>query len=404
MNIRIYKSKGEGEVQAPPSKSMAHRLLICGGLSGNQATVQNIAMSKDIEATLGCLKGMGAVFTVDGDAVCFHKSVSFGAYRDILNCNESGSTLRFFIPLALVDGVKTKFIGKGRLMSRPMTVYEDICKKEGIYYEGNENGIAVEGKLKGGKYTVPGDISSQFITGLMFALPLISGGEIEITGKIESRSYINLTISAMNKAGIGAVWKNENTLYIPKGDYKLTAETVEGDYSNAAFMEGLNYLGSKVKVTGLSDDTMQGDAVYREYFKKMSKGNCTLDITDCPDLGPVLMALGGALHGVTLTGTARLKIKESDRAEVMKDVLKSFSLDCTVEENRVIIPKGQIKTPAHPVDGYNDHRIVMSTALLMTLTGGEIQGSEAVNKSYPDFFERLGELGIKLEYISKEDE
>lgn len=403
MNIRIYKSKGEGEIKAPPSKSMAHRLLICAGLSGNQATVYNIAMSKDIEATLACLKGMGAVFSVDGDTVCFNKAVSFGRDREILNCNESGSTLRFFMPIAMVDGVKTKFIGKGRLMSRPMTVYEDICKKEGIYYSGDESGIVVEGKLKGGKYTVPGDISSQFITGLMFALPLISGGEIEIMGKIESRSYINLTISSMNKAGIAVSWKNENTLYIPKGDYNLTVETVEGDYSNAAFLEGLNYLGSKVNVTGLSDDTMQGDAVYREYFKKMSKGSCTLDITDCPDLGPVLMALGGALHGVTLTGTARLKIKESDRAEVMKEVLESFSLDCTVEENRVIIPKGQIKQPATPVDGYNDHRIVMSAALLMTLAGGEIHGAEAVAKSYPDFFERLEEVGIKLEYM-KEDE
>lgn len=399
MNVKIFKSRGKGEVKAPPSKSMAHRLLICAGLSGGGAAVHGVAMSKDIEATLNCLDAMGARFTLIDDSVYFSEAVKFGSVRSVLNCNESGSTLRFFIPLAMVDGIKTEFIGKGRLMSRPMTVYEDICKTNGIYYCGSEKGITVKGKLNGGKYLVPGDISSQFITGLMFALPLISGGEIEITGNIESRSYINLTISAMNKAGIETGWKNNNTLYIKKGEYKLNEETVEGDFSNAAFLEGLNYLGSEINVTGLSHDTMQGDAVYRQYFERMLKGNCTLDITDCPDLGPVLMALGAVLNGVTLTGTARLKIKESDRANVMKAVLEKFSLECTVEENKVIIPKGTIQPPKVPVDGYNDHRIVMSTALLMTLTGGELQGAEAVTKSYPDFFERLGELGINMEFI-----
>lgn len=398
MKIKIYKSVARGKMCAPPSKSMAHRLLICAGLSGNGARITNVAFSKDIDATLRCLSAMGAEYLIDGNTVIFEKGVTFGKERKVLNCNESGSTLRFFIPLALIDGKETVFSGQGRLMERPMTIYRDICLNQNILFRQDER-ITVKGILKGGKYTVPGDVSSQFITGLMFALPLLGGGEIEITGKIESRSYINLTISAMDKSGISVNWKNRNTIDVPMGVYSMKNETVEGDYSNAAFLDGLSFLGGNVEVTGLDEDSMQGDAVYKEFYKKMTKEPTVIDLTDCPDLGPVLMALG-YVNGVTLQNTARLKIKESDRGEAMQDVLSRFGITAHVFENEIIVEKSSPQIPTSPIYCYNDHRIVMSAALLLTITGGELDGYEAVSKSYPDFFDKLEELGIKLEYTN----
>ena len=369
--------KAFGQVTAPPSKSMAHRLLICAYLSGG-STVHGLAESEDINATRDCLKALET--------------------GETLNCRESGSTLRFMIPLCLVKGTPFTLTGTKRLFSRSLEVYETLCKKQGIEYVSKEDSLYINGKLRGGEISVRGDISSQFISGLCFALPLVdTDSVITITNGFESVNYVDMTLQAMNTFGID-IRRCDNKIFI-KGNqtYKKTEVTVEGDWSNAAFFDALNLLGSDVKVTNLDTESLQGDKIYREYYKLIENGCPVLDITNYPDLGPILMALGAACHGVTLTGTKRLAIKESDRGRVMAEELKKFGVRVTVEENRISV-SGGINTPTECLFGHNDHRIVMALSVLLTVSGGSIEGFEAVAKSFPDFFERLESLGVKISY------
>ncbi len=312
MNVKIEKSLLKGEITAPPSKSMAHRLLICAGLSEGESIIDNIAFSEDILATLDCLKEMGAEIEKRENSVKI-KGVSPSDITEdkIFPARESGSTLRFFIPIALLSECEHSFKGYGRLMERPMEVYEKLCQEKGLYFNRADSSISVKGRLLSGDYTVRGDVSSQFVSGLLFALPFCKDdSRIHLTGKAESRSYIDMTLSAMNDFGVKASWENEGTLYI-KGSqkYRNGNFTVEGDCSNSAFLDAFNYLGSEVKVKGLCEDSLQGDRVYKGYFKSLYEGTPTLDVSDCPDLAPILMTLACALNGAVLTSTARLKIK-----------------------------------------------------------------------------------------------
>ncbi len=398
MKVIIEKSLLKGEITAPASKSMAHRLLICAGLSEGESEIDNISFSEDILATLDCLSEMGAEIE-KGEKRVKIKGVSPSSIKERKNfsARESGSTLRFFIPLALLSEEEHTFTGYGRLMERPMEVYENICEEKGIFFKREKGSIKVKGKLPSGDYTVRGDVSSQFISGLLFALPLCEGDStINLTGKVESRSYIDMTISAMSDFGVKVTWENSTTLYI-KGSQKYRGGkfTVEGDYSNAAFLDAFNYIGGEVTIDGLCEDSLQGDRIYREYFKRLSNGTPTLDVSDCPDLAPILMTLACALNGAVLKGTARLRIKESDRGAVMKEELSKFGADIKIYENEIIIRKSPLHHSEKPLFGHNDHRVVMSVAVLSSLFGCEIEGAEAVRKSYPDFFERLREIGLE---------
>ena len=400
MIVKIKKSTAFGRVKAPPSKSMAHRLLLCGALSQGESVISGLAFSKDIEATLGCLKALGADAKVEGDTVTLGGiDINKGITSPELFCNESGSTLRFLIPLCLLFDEKITLTGSDRLFKRSLDVYEKLCAEQNILFCQNEASVTVMGKLKSGKYSVRGDVSSQFISGLMFALPLLQeDSTIDITSALESGSYLGLTVKALAEFGVRISRTDEHTVYI-KGSqtYRKRSLKVEGDYSNAAFFDALNVLGGNVAVTGLSDTSVQGDRVYRDIFPLLSKGCPTVDISDCPDLGPILMAVAAANNGAVFTGTRRLKIKESDRGEAMREELAKFGCRVDIEENKITVHKCELKAPTMPLLGHNDHRIVMSLAILSTLTGGEIYGAEAVSKSFPDFFERLESIGIKVE-------
>lgn len=402
MTVKINKSTAQGTVFAPPSKSMAHRYLICAALSENSC-VKGIDFSKDIEATLNCLDALGCQFKKENNTVTLG-GIDFKHLNSTeLFCNESGSTLRFMIPICLLFDSEITLTGTERLFSRSLSVYEKLCNEQGFEFEQQDNSLKIKGKLKSGKYTVRGDISSQFISGLMFALPLLSGDStIEIEGNLESASYLSLTIKALADFGVRIRRTDEKTFYI-KGSqsYKNKALSVEGDYSNAAFFEALNVLGSKVTVAGLSDSSVQGDMVYKEIFPLLSIACPTVDISDCPDLAPILMAVAAAKNGAVFTGTRRLKIKESDRGQAMKEELAKLGCEVYVEDNRITVQKAELTTPIVPIYGHNDHRIVMSMAVLLTLTGGEILGAQAVSKSFPDFFSRFKALGIDAEV--KED-
>ncbi len=417
MNLYIGRSTARGTVTAPPSKSMAHRHIICAALAEGKSTIRNVDLSQDIAATLDCIRALGAKAEVRGDEVeivgagdisaCGQagcddpdvtgKNAGTGSCVDF-PCRESGSTMRFFMALAMLTGRPSRFFGSETLRSRPFGIYEDICAQCGIEFNKAADHIFVEGRLKPQTYEMPGNVSSQFVTGLMFALPLLDGDStIKLIPPVESRSYILLTISALAKAGVKVIEKSETEYLIPGGQkYRPVDIAVEGDYSNAAFLDAFNYIGGDVRVEGLDCDSLQGDRVYREYFEALKDGAAAADISDCPDLGPVLFAVAAANRGGTFTGTRRLKIKESDRGRVMCEELAKFGIETEQGEDRIVIKDGGLKKPDTAVFGHNDHRIVMSMALLLSLTGGELDGAEAVSKSYPGFFEDIASLGIDI--------
>lgn len=402
MTVKIEKSSAKGKVIAPPSKSMAHRMLICSGLAKGTSVVHGIALSEDVLATIDCLEALGAKCSVSGDSVTVEGADVREKNSNNLYCRESGSTLRFFIPICLMSGSKHLLYGSETLLKRPMSVYEDIFKEQGIDFENNGKYIKISGKLSSGNYRVKGNISSQFISGLIFALPLLDGDStISIAPPIESCSYINLTISALEMFGVKVEWIDERTLFI-KGNqsYKPCEVNVEGDYSNAAFFEALNVLGGSVEIDGLSPDSIQGDRVYAKYFEMLKRGTPTIHISDCPDLGPVLFAVAACKSGGVFTGTARLKIKESDRGAAMAKELEKFGVSVKVNDDSVVVYPAEFHAPKESLCGHNDHRIVMALSCMLTLTGGEIEGSEAVSKSMPNFFEVLKQIGIKVTHYA----
>ena len=397
MNVSIKKGKASGKITAPPSKSYAHRLLIASALAGSGAVVENVAQSEDILATLNCLKCLGIEYKIDGSRVKFLSSNKLRV-SGVLNCNESGSTLRFMIPIALTTGEKVTLKGTEKLISRGIGIYKDVLK--GVTISQTATEITLNGKLQSGVYEIKGDVSSQFITGLMYALPLIDGESlIKILPPVESRSYIEMSVYALSLFGvkIDKISENEYKVYGSQ-NYLPRKEKVEGDWSNSAFLHALNEVGGNVVVDGLNPDSLQGDKAYLEAFTELNKGFNEIDLGNCPDLAPVLFAIASVKHGAKFLNTKRLKIKESDRALVMAKELKKFGVKCEVEENFAVVYKGEINAPSVALFGHNDHRIVMALSVLLTLTGGKIEGANAVKKSYPNFFEDISSLGIKVDY------
>lgn len=402
MKIKIYKGSACGKVAAPPSKSMAHRLLIAAAMCEGESTVRRLPLCEDVLATLDCLGALGVKTELCGEDIKVY-GIDFrkAAANAPLHCRESGSTMRFMIPLALLSGNELKVTGKSGLLARPMTVFEDLAKEHSLKFLKNEDGYTVKGPLKAGEYSLPGNVSSQFITGLMLALSSLEGdSRIKITGSLESRSYLELTRAALSVFGVKVVWENDMSLYVRGGQRFVPRDvTVEGDYSGAAFLLALNRLGGDVEVCGLDKDSLQGDRVADELLCRLDAKNAEIDITDCPDLGPILFATASARFGATFTGTRRLKIKESDRAAAMAEELSKLGVKVSVFDNTVTVEGGGLTAPNEELSGHGDHRIVMSLAVLLTLTGGVVSGAEAITKSYPDFFEHLTSLGIRCEII-----
>lgn len=399
MIAEIYKSKANGEIVARSSKSYMHRALIGGALSDGETVIENIAESEDIKATIECLKNFGATFQFSGDTVRI-QGVSPAKNKNTLSlfANESGSTLRFLIPVSLLYSDSVEFTGSKRLLERPQTVYEELFPRKNCFIKRSENCITVGGTLTGGVYECRGDISSQFLTGLLFTLPLLNeDSEIKLTTPLQSSPYIDLTLEILNEFSVNIERTDDRTFKI-KGNqtFKATKLYCEGDWSNAAFLEAFNLIGGSVVLDGLKETSTQGDKIYREYFEELKQGTPVLDITDCPDLAPILMTMATLLNGAVLKGTSRLKIKESDRGEVMKNELSKFSADITVLEDEIIIKKADLKTPTENICGNNDHRIAMSLTVISSVFGGVIENAECVNKSYPLFFEDCEKLGIKL--------
>ena len=398
MKVKIEKSKYSGTINVPSSKSYSHRYLLAAMLSKNSSVVNNIYYSNDVMATLNCMSSFGCDYKKDVNSVTIFNNNKV-VDNPIFDCNESGSTLRFLIPIALTKYENVTFKGTVKLIERGIDVYEEILSKQNIQVIKNKESIIIKGKLKAGTYEVNGSSSSQYITGLLFALPLLDGDSIiNIIPPFNSYNYVDMTLKVLEEYGIKIIRKGLEIHIKGNQNYIAKDVIVEGDYSNSAFLDALNYLDNKVNVLGLVTPSLQGDKVYLEYFEKINKEHTSLSVSNCIDLAPVLMALASIKHGVTLTGTNRLKIKESDRAAAMQQELYKIGVNVDIFDNFLIVHKCDLHKPIQAFDSHNDHRIAMALSILSSIFDIEIDNYQAVSKSYPTYFEDLIKLGGKITY------
>ena len=398
MKIEIKPSTLCGEIIAPPSKSIAHRFLICGALSRGECRINGVSESEDMKATIGCLSSLGANVQRECDTVTIFCGLD-PKKEVMLDCIESGSTLRFMIPVALASGAeKITFKGSERLIARGVEVYEEVFADKCVRIEKGKNEIVVSGTLESGNYVLRGDVSSQYVTGLMLSLATLnSDSTIEILPPVESRPYIDMTIKVLEKFGVKIEETEKNKFFVKGGQrFASGAYDVEGDWSNGAILFALNAFGSNVAVSRLDENSVQGDKVCVEIFRALEKGDTTIDLSDCPDLAPIAFVVAAEKNGATFTGTERLKIKESDRAAVMAEELAKFGARVDVFDDYVVVHKAELHASSKEIRSHNDHRIAMSLAVLMTKYGGVLDGAEAVKKSFPDFFDVMKRAGAKV--------
>lgn len=399
MKIKILPSKTSGEVSAPPSKSFAHRYLIGSVLSRGKCVIKNIADSDDISATLSCIEQLGGSVTKDGNIVTVIPTNEKQIENAVFDCKESGSTLRFFIPVVLATGAKNcTFLGSERLLARGIKEYEKLFENSDVTIKSDEKSIEINGTLSAGNYEISGEVSSQYTTGMLFALSVLDGkSTLKITGNAESRAYVDMTIKVLKDFGADITETEKNFFEINgKGRLSPGEFTVEGDWSNAAFLIALSRLLGTINVSGLNENSVQGDRFSSVAFDALDGENAEIDLKDCPDLAPILFSYAAYKNGGKFINTRRLRVKESDRANVMAEELKKFGANVKVYENSVEIEKTQLKPPIVPLCGHNDHRIVMALSVLAAVFGAEIDGAEAVNKSYPDFFRVIKKAGVNV--------
>ena len=406
-NIIIKNSSLRGEITIPPSKSFAHRAVICASLAKGTSTIAPIDLSSDINATIhGCM-ALGAEISYNSHtkALTIDGSHTGSTKRTEINCSESGSTLRFMIPVAAALGADASFTGEGRLPGRPIDVYANLLPKHGLNcrYSGSLP-FHTSGNLTSGTYCLPGNVSSQFISGLLFALPLCSGNsDIILTTPLESESYVNITIEVLKSFGVSVTTTNGG--YHIKGGqtYQPCSYAVEGDWSQAAFFISAGAINSNISIAGLNKASVQGDARCLEIFKSMGADvqfeNDTLvcrhnhlnpielDASDIPDLVPIIAVTAACCNGTSrIYGAGRLRYKESDRLAAISENMHRLGCDVSETDDGLIInSKGEFH--GGQIDGFNDHRIVMSFAIAALWASDDIVISDytAINKSYPGF-------------------
>ena len=408
MDLQITPKKLSGPVTPPPSKSQAQRLLIAAALSGGVSVLRGLAGSDDIRATRRCLAALGAGMEDLPDGSLRVHGLGHGIVTAppfaTLDCGESGSTLRFLIPVALLVQGEASFTGHGRLMERPLRPYEDLFRQKGVTWDLTDGVLTVNGgrgydapALDPGEYRLPGNVSSQFFTGLLFALPLLDGDSALVsTTPLESRDYLEMTRQALAAAGITSQWADENTLLVPgRQKYQPFAAAVEADWSQAGFWYAADFLDSRVDIRGLNPDSAQGDKVVSELYWRLARpGDAEIDVSGCPDLLPPLAVMAAVRSGATrFTNAARLRMKESDRLSTAAALLTALGGQAEEGPDFLTVYGGPLS--GGTVDCANDHRIAMAAAIAATACAGPvtIRGAECVKKSYPDFWEVYRSLG-----------
>lgn len=416
----IYKPyTPNGVVAIPPSKSDVHRAIICAALSKGKCTISPVALSNDIKATIECIRALGAKAEVDENVLTVDGAEMFCNNKALLDCGESGSTLRFFIPVAAAGGVSAEFVGHGRLPERPIGVLTDALPKAGVECK-TEGGLPlkISGQLKSGRFEIPGNVSSQFITGLLFALPLLEGdSDIVLTSPIESVGYINMTIYTMAHFGV-TVCQTDYGWHINGGQqYKPSDYTTDGDWSQAAFFMVSAAINGSVTVNGVNADSAQGDKKIVDLLRQFGadveqtsssvtvKSNkmkaITIDASQIPDLVPILTVCASFADGTTkIFNAERLRIKECDRLTATADMLNAIGGKVSELADGLEIT-GVGKLPGGLVNGCNDHRIVMSAGACASGLDGTIESTYAlsINKSYPDFYKDYNSIGGKANVL-----
>lgn len=394
MDITIQPTRLTGTVSAIPSKSQAHRLLICAAFARQETYLRCPDTNRDIEATAQCLGALGAEITRDagGYAVTPARAVPPAA---VLPCRDSGSTLRFLLPVAGALGVDATFQMEGRLPQRPLTpLWEEMTRMGCTLTRPTPDTLRCRGRLRPGAYTLSGGVSSQFITGLLLAFPLIAGASrLEVTGKLESAPYVTMTLGALEQFGIQAA---DFTVAGGQGFVSPGTVAVEGDWSNAAFFLAARALGSHVAVTGLAADSPQGDRAAAALLAGLEEKR-TVDAADIPDLVPILAVTAACKQGAVFTNIARLRLKESDRVESVKDMLLALGGRAEAGENTLTVYGTGLR--GGRVEGRNDHRIAMSAAIAATVCREPVTilGAQCVEKSYPQFWDVYKQLGGRYE-------
>jgi len=411
MEIRITPGPLAGSITPPPSKSLSHRVLTAAALAGGYSVLKDLARSQDIQATTACLSAMGAYFEKTAEGVRVHGlGNSVPQHREpwltCFDCGESGSTLRFLIPVALAVQGGGIFTGRGRLMERPQKPYFDIFDEKGIFYEQKDGALTVRGELTPGEYRLPGNVSSQFVTGLLYALSLLEGdSEIVLTSPLESKGYVDMTLSVLKDFGVTVENRNYERFTVPGGQtFRARDYAIEADWSQAAFWLAAGLLGNPVEVTGVNDQSIQGDRVIKEHFAAFAWGTeriVEINVSDSPDLLPPLAVMAAFHDGVTrLVNAARLRLKESDRLASVTKLLTDLGGQVEEGPDSMTI-HGQQYLNGGTVDGANDHRVVMAAAIAAThcMNPVTILGAEAVDKSYPGFWEDYRKLGGEFDVL-----
>lgn len=416
MNIKLRPSFLEGEVTIPPSKSYSHRAIICASLAKGKSRIDNIILSDDILATINALKAIGAKIDFSDNSLIINGVEKIELKENLIDCNESGSTLRFMIPILAGSAQEFQITGKKSLMNRPLTIYENLIDELNGVYEHTDNIIKIKCNLISKEYIVPGNVSSQFISGLLFVLPLLDGdSKVIIENEFESINYVLMTLDVMKKFGVIATLENK-MIYI-KGNqrYKNKDYFVEGDFSQMAFFAVAGTINGNIKCLGMNHNSIQGDKAILKVLKQMGAEielidngyifrkyttlGKVIDISQTPDLGPIIALVAALSIGVSeLVGAKRLRIKESDRLESIYDTLTKLGVDVIIKEDSLII-SGQGSLTGNTVDSYNDHRIAMMASIASIRSDSyiELLDAKAINKSYPNFYEDFKSLGGIIE-------
>jgi 3-phosphoshikimate 1-carboxyvinyltransferase len=411
--IKLFPASIKGDIKVPASKSMAHRALISASLAKGTSIISNVIMSEDIMTTINALKHIGAKFEIKDTTITVTGVKRLKYDNDPVFCNESGSTIRFLIPIFSLTNKEVTFTGKESLLKRPQTIYEKIFSHDQNYFKKHKDRIVVKGSIKAREYTIDGSISSQFFSGLMFSLPLLKeDSTIYIDGELESKSYIDLTIEVLQHFGI-EIQQIKNGYFIEGNQsYQATNYRIEGDYSQAAFFLVGGILNGNIKLLDLDHESNQGDSIIVSIIKRM-KGRIiytengfvtessqtygtTIDVSDCPDLGPILALLGCLSKGTTtLINTQRLRFKESDRVDSTVKTLTALGANIQEKDDTIIIYGKQSLVGGVEVDSFNDHRIAMMVSIAALICDKPVilSNPQAVKKSYPHFFEDYKKVG-----------
>ena len=419
MDKVFMPAKLSGVMAAPASKSEAHRRMICAGLTMAETRLEGFMASSDMAATIRCLKGLGAQVKQEGDVLTITGGKPKTGKLPVLDCGESGSTLRFFVPIALSVARGATFRMHGLLGQRPMEVYRDLFVPRGVTWRMGVGAdcaaeLTVSGRMEAGNYVLPGNVSSQFVSGLLFALPLLEGeSTLTVLPPVESVGYINMTIEALVQSGIRVKENAPFSWTIPGGQqYKAAGGRLSGDYSQAAVMLCAGAMGHDVAVSGLAEKTTQGDRAVLEHLARLGakaekKGDAiavkadelhggVLDMHDCPDIAPVMALTCQLAKGESrLTGCGRLRLKECDRLKATVEILNQLGGNAKTQGDDIIIRGVEKLRGGVEIDGCNDHRMVMLAALAATVCQEAVmvKGVEALNKSWPEFLNVYESLG-----------